>query len=49
MHPGWVQTRLGGPSAPTPEQAAEGIYRGIRTRSESGRLWNVEADAVEAY
>ena len=50
MHPGWVQTRLGGDSAPfTPEQAAEGIFCGIEARPESGQFWNVETNAVMAY
>lgn len=50
MHPGWVQTRLGGDSAPfTPEQAAEGIFRGIAAQPESGQFWNVETNAVLAY
>ncbi|TVT39343.1 SDR family NAD(P)-dependent oxidoreductase [Hymenobacter setariae] len=50
MHPGWVQTRMGGSAAPfTPEQAANGIFRGIRANLESGRFWNAENDAVIAY
>lgn len=50
MHPGWVQTRLGGDSAPfTPEQAAEGIFRGIEAQPESGKFWNVETNGVAAY
>ncbi|MFD1874925.1 SDR family NAD(P)-dependent oxidoreductase [Hymenobacter bucti] len=50
VHPGWVQTRLGGDSAPfTPEQAADGIFQGIVARPESGQFWNVETNAVMAY
>jgi NAD(P)-dependent dehydrogenase (short-subunit alcohol dehydrogenase family) len=50
MHPGWVQTRLGGDQAPlTPAQAAEGIYQGITTNSESGKFWNITVPGIEAY
>jgi NAD(P)-dependent dehydrogenase (short-subunit alcohol dehydrogenase family) len=50
VHPGWVQTRLGGDSAPfTPEQAADGIFQSIEARPESGQFWNVETNAVMAY
>ena len=50
LHPGWVQTRLGGDRAPfTPEQSADGIFRGIEARPESGQFWNVETNAVMAY
>ena len=50
LHPGWVQTRLGGDSAlTTPEQAAEGIFRAVEARPASGQLWNVETNAVMAY
>jgi NAD(P)-dependent dehydrogenase (short-subunit alcohol dehydrogenase family) len=50
LHPGWVQTRLGGDSAPfTPEQSAEGIFRSIEAQPESGQFWNVETNAVMAY
>ena len=50
MHPGWVQTRMGGDSAPyTPAQAADGIFRGIEAHPASGQFWNVENNAVMAY
>jgi len=50
MHPGWVQTKLGGSQAPlTPEQAAEGLYQGIVTNTESGQFWNAAAGALEAF
>ena len=49
MHPGWVQTRMGGSSAPfTVEQSAAGLFRGIEARPESGKFWNVEVDSVLA-
>lgn len=49
MHPGWVQTRMGGDGAPfTVEQSAEGLYRGIKARPESGKFWNVETDSLVA-
>jgi len=49
MHPGWVQTRMGGSSAPfTVEQSAAGLFRGIVARPESGKFWNVETDSVMA-
>jgi len=50
LHPGWVQTRLGGDSAPlTPEQSADGIFRSIEAQPESGQFWNVEEDRLIAY
>ncbi|MBC6605377.1 SDR family NAD(P)-dependent oxidoreductase [Hymenobacter sp. BT188] len=49
MHPGWVQTRMGGDSAPfTTEQSAAGLFRGIQARPESGKFWNVEVDSLLA-
>ena len=49
FHPGWVQTRMGGDSAPfTTEQSAEGLFRGIQARPESGKFWNVEVDGLLA-
>jgi len=48
MHPGWVQTRLGGSSAPfTPEQSADALYHGIMTNFETGKFWNAELGVVE--
>lgn len=49
MHPGWVQTRMGGESAPfTVEQSAAGLFRGIEARPESGKFWNIETDSLVA-
>ncbi|OGX90041.1 SDR family NAD(P)-dependent oxidoreductase [Hymenobacter coccineus] len=50
MHPGWVQTKLGGDQAPlTPEQAADGLYQGIVTNTESGQFWDATVGAVAAF
>jgi NAD(P)-dependent dehydrogenase (short-subunit alcohol dehydrogenase family) len=50
MHPGWVQTRLGGNHAPlAPAQAAEGLYQGIATNTASGQFWNAAVGALEAF
>ena len=49
MHPGWVQTRMGGDSAPfTVEQSAAGLFRGIEARPQSGKFWNIETDSLVA-
>ena len=40
VHPGWVQTKLGGSNAPyTPNEAAENIYNGI-SLTKSGKFWD---------
>jgi NAD(P)-dependent dehydrogenase (short-subunit alcohol dehydrogenase family) len=50
VHPGWVQTRLGGDKAPyTTAQSAEGIFNAIQKNEESGKFWNVTAGGIEAY
>lgn len=50
MHPGWVQTKLGGSQAPyTPEQAADALYHGITTNVESGKFWNSTINAIEEF
>lgn len=50
VHPGWVQTRLGGDKAPlTPAQSAEGIYNGILHNMESGRFYNIMIPGTEEY
>lgn len=41
IHPGWVQTKLGGSQAPlTPEKSAKSIYHGIVTNTENGKFWD---------
>lgn len=50
VHPGWVQTRLGGNQAPyTTAQSAAGIFNAIRTNQESGKFWNIMAGGIEDY
>lgn len=42
IHPGWVQTRLGGDQAPlTPAQSAEGLYQEILANTESGKFRDI--------
>ena len=48
VHPGWVQTKLGGDQAPfTAEQSAEKIYEGIAGRLQNGEFYNIEIAANE--
>jgi NAD(P)-dependent dehydrogenase (short-subunit alcohol dehydrogenase family) len=50
MHPGWVQTKLGGSKAPyTPAQAADALYHGILTNVETGKFWNATINAIEEF
>lgn len=50
LHPGWVQTKLGGDQAPvTPEQAAVGIYEVMVARPESGKFWSVPLAGIEQF
>ena len=50
VHPGWVQTKLGGDQAPlTAEMAANNIYEGITDGMESGRFYNSALGASEEY
>lgn len=50
VHPGWVQTKLGGDQAPlTPEQSAENIYTGINGQIENGKFYNSAEGVTEAY
>ena len=50
IHPGWVQTRLGGANAHfTTEQAADGIFTAIKANTESGKFWNIESGGLEDY
>jgi hypothetical protein len=50
MHPGWVQTKLGGDQAPlTATEAADGLYSGIVTNTETGKFWNITVPGIEPY
>jgi NAD(P)-dependent dehydrogenase (short-subunit alcohol dehydrogenase family) len=50
VHPGWVQTRMGGESAPTTiEQSVNGIYKAITENTGTGKFWNVDAAGIENY
>ncbi|TVT40528.1 SDR family NAD(P)-dependent oxidoreductase [Hymenobacter setariae] len=50
LHPGWVQTKLGGDQAPTtPEQAATGIYQAVVSAPETGQFYNVALSGVESF
>jgi NAD(P)-dependent dehydrogenase (short-subunit alcohol dehydrogenase family) len=50
LHPGWVQTRMGGETAPvTIADSVNGIYKAILENTETGKFWNVDIAATEAY
>ena len=50
LHPGWVQTRMGGDKAPTTiEQSVNGIYKAITENTETGKFWNVDSAGIENY
>jgi NAD(P)-dependent dehydrogenase (short-subunit alcohol dehydrogenase family) len=50
LHPGWVQTKLGGDQAPTtPEQAANGIYQAVVSVPATGQFYNVALPGVEQF
>lgn len=50
LHPGWVQTRMGGETAPvTIADSVNGIYKAILENKETGKFWNVDLAATEAY
>jgi len=50
LHPGWVQTRMGGDSAPvTIEQSINGIYKALTQNTETGKFWNTNIDGIEEY
>ena len=50
LHPGWVQTRMGGETAPTTiEQSVNGIYKAITENKETGKFWNVDSAGIERY
>lgn len=50
LHPGWVQTRMGGESAPvTLEQSVSGIFKAITENKETGKFWNVDIAGLEDF
>lgn len=50
LHPGWVQTRMGGDTAPvTLEQSVNGIYKAITENTQTGKFWNIELSSVEEF
>ncbi|RYY23944.1 MAG: SDR family NAD(P)-dependent oxidoreductase [Sphingobacteriaceae bacterium] len=50
LHPGWVQTRMGGDSAPvTLDDSVNGIYKAITENTETGKFWNIELGETEEY
>jgi NAD(P)-dependent dehydrogenase (short-subunit alcohol dehydrogenase family) len=50
LHPGWVQTRMGGDTAPvTLDQSVDGIYKAITENTQTGKFWNIELGAVEEF
>ena len=50
LHPGWVQTRMGGDTAPvTLDESVNGIYKAITENSNTGKFWNIELGTVEEF
>jgi NAD(P)-dependent dehydrogenase (short-subunit alcohol dehydrogenase family) len=50
LHPGWVQTRMGGETAPvTLEQSVNGIYKAVKDNTTTGKFWNIELGTVEEF
>jgi len=50
LHPGWVQTRMGGETAPvTIEESVNGIFKAIIENTETGKFWNVDTAKVESF
>ena len=50
LHPGWVQTKMGGESAPvTVEQSVNGIYKALTENKETGKFWNVQEDGLQDF
>lgn len=42
VHPGWVQTKLGGDQAPlTIDQSADGIFDSMFLNKETGKIWDI--------
>lgn len=49
IHPGWVQTQMGGPEAPTPvQESARGIWKVIEElkKSDSGHFFDYEGNQL---
>lgn len=50
VHPGWVQTRMGGKTAPvTLDQSVNGIYKAITENTQTGKFWNIEVGTTEEF
>lgn len=50
LHPGWVQTRMGGQHAPvTITQSVDGIYKALTENKSSGKFWNIEVDGLQDF
>lgn len=48
IHPGWVQTKLGGNAAPfTTTDSADGIYNAIVQNTESGKFWDITIPGLD--
>ncbi|WP_343695421.1 SDR family NAD(P)-dependent oxidoreductase [Flavobacterium sp.] len=48
IHPGWVQTKLGGNQAPfTTKDSADGIYNAILLNTESGKFWDITIPGID--
>lgn len=47
VHPGWVQTKMGGDQAPlTADQAANGIYNSMALHKETGKIWDITLPGI---
>lgn len=50
LHPGWVQTRMGGETAPlSVADSVDGIYQALVENTSNGKFWNVDLAGIEAY